>query len=58
MKKYFLQISYRWYTCAIAESYLRRSLEAIFDVGRHITSETVGKGIVEYKGIAILLDNT
>ncbi len=45
-------------TPAIAESYLRRSLEAIFDVGRHITSETVGKGIVEYKGIAILLDNT
>lgn len=34
---------------AIAESYLRRSLEAIFDVGRHIIAKTAGKGIVEYK---------
>jgi uncharacterized protein YutE (UPF0331/DUF86 family) len=37
---------------AIAESYLRRSLEAIFDIGRHIISKTAGKGIVEYKEIA------
>ncbi len=37
---------------AIAESYLRRSLEAIFDIGRHIIAKTVGKGIVEYKEIA------
>jgi uncharacterized protein YutE (UPF0331/DUF86 family) len=40
---------------AIAESYLRRSLEAIFDIGRHIIAKTAGKGIVEYKEIAIAL---
>src|SRR4030067_1432737 len=39
-------------TPAIAESYLRRSLEAIFDVGRHIIARTAGKGIVEYKEVA------
>lgn len=37
---------------AVAESYLRRSLEAMFDIGRHITAKTAGKGIVEYKEIA------
>jgi len=37
---------------AIAESYLRRSLEALFDIGRHIIAKTAGKGIVEYKEIA------
>ena len=37
---------------AIVESYLRRSLEAIFDIGRHIIAKTAGKGIVEYKEIA------
>jgi uncharacterized protein YutE (UPF0331/DUF86 family) len=37
---------------AAAESYLRRSLEAMFDIGRHITAKTAGKGIVEYKEIA------
>lgn len=40
---------------AIAESYLRRSLEAIFDIGRHIIAKTAGKGIVEYKEIASAL---
>lgn len=40
---------------AIAESYLRRSLEAIFDIGRHIIAKTAGKGIVEYKEIAKVL---
>ena len=39
-------------TPAIAESYIRRSLEAIFDVGRHIIARTAGKGIVEYKEVA------
>jgi uncharacterized protein YutE (UPF0331/DUF86 family) len=39
-------------TPAIAESYIRRSLEAIFDVGRHIIAKTAGKGIVEYKEVA------
>ncbi len=38
---------------AIAESYLRRSLEAIFDIGRHIIAKSAGKGLVEYKAIAI-----
>jgi uncharacterized protein YutE (UPF0331/DUF86 family) len=37
---------------AIAESYLRRSLEAIFDIGRHIIAKIAGKGIIEYKEIA------
>lgn len=40
---------------AIAESYLRRSLEAIFDIGRHIIARTADKAIVEYKGIACAL---
>lgn len=39
-------------TPATAESYLRRSLEALFDVGRHITAKTAGKVPVEYKEIA------
>lgn len=37
---------------AIAESYIRRALEAIFDIGRHISAKTAEKGIVEYKEIA------
>jgi uncharacterized protein YutE (UPF0331/DUF86 family) len=37
---------------AAVESYLRRSLEAIFDIGRHILAKVAGKGIVEYKEIA------
>ena len=44
-------------TPAIAESYLRRSLEALFDIGRHITAKAAGKGIVEYKEIANTLGN-
>ncbi|MCX7793381.1 MAG: DUF86 domain-containing protein [Thermodesulfovibrionales bacterium] len=36
---------------SIAESYLRRSLEAIFDTGRHIIAKTAGKAVVEYKEI-------
>ncbi len=42
-------------TTAIAESYIRRSLEAIFDIGRHIIAKTTEKGVVEYKEIANLL---
>jgi uncharacterized protein YutE (UPF0331/DUF86 family) len=37
---------------AASESYIRRSLEAMFDIGRHITAKVAGKGIVEYKDIA------
>jgi len=40
---------------AIAESYLRRALEAIFDIGRHILARTAGKGVVEYIEIAKML---
>jgi uncharacterized protein YutE (UPF0331/DUF86 family) len=42
-------------TPAIAESYLRRSLEAMFDIGRHIIAKHAGKAAVEYKEIARLL---
>ena len=35
-----------------AESCLRRALEALFDVGRHILAKAFGKGISEYKEIA------
>lgn len=34
------------------ESYLRRALEAIFDIGRHILSKTYGYKEIEYKSIA------
>ncbi len=37
---------------ASAESYLRRSLEAIFDIGRHILAKTYGFKELEYKDIA------
>jgi uncharacterized protein YutE (UPF0331/DUF86 family) len=34
------------------ESYLRRSLEAVFDIGRHILAKTYGSKELEYKAIA------
>ena len=34
------------------ESYLRRSLEAVFDIGRHILAKTYGFKEIEYKTIA------
>ncbi len=37
---------------AAAESYLRRSLEAIFDVGRHVLAKTYGYKEIEYKKVA------
>ena len=37
---------------AAAESYLRRSLEAIFDIGRHILAKRFGTPVTEYKEIA------
>lgn len=40
---------------AAAESYLRRSLEAIFDIGRHILSKSYGFKELEYKKIALEL---
>ena len=35
-----------------AESCLRRSLEALFDIGRHIAAKSFGEGVTEYKEIA------
>ncbi|MBI3600750.1 MAG: DUF86 domain-containing protein [Nitrospinae bacterium] len=40
---------------AAAESYLRRSLEAVFDIGRHILSKSYGFKEIEYKKIAMEL---
>ena len=37
---------------AAAESYLRRSLEALFDIGRHILAKSFGFPATEYKEIA------
>ena len=39
-----------------AESCLRRGLEAIFDLGRHILSKGFGRGVTEYKQIASELE--
>ena len=40
-----------------AESCLRRALEALFDLGRHILAKRFGKGVSEYKEIATELEN-
>lgn len=37
---------------AYVESYLRRTLEAMFDIGRHILAKTYGYKELEYKKIA------
>lgn len=37
---------------AAAESYLRRSLEALFDMGRHILAKGFGYPATEYKEVA------
>jgi uncharacterized protein YutE (UPF0331/DUF86 family) len=39
-----------------AEACLRRSLEALLDIGRHILAKGFGKGVSEYKEIAARLD--
>ncbi|MFC1862363.1 DUF86 domain-containing protein [Thermodesulfobacteriota bacterium] len=38
-----------------AESCLRRSIEALMDLGRHILAKRFGRGVSEYKEIALLL---
>jgi uncharacterized protein YutE (UPF0331/DUF86 family) len=38
-----------------AESCLRRSLEALFDLGRHIAAKGFGEAVTEYKEIASTL---
>ncbi|MGO9412166.1 MAG: type VII toxin-antitoxin system HepT family RNase toxin [Spirochaetia bacterium] len=35
-----------------AESCLRRALEALFDIGRHVLAKGFGKGVSEYREIA------
>ncbi len=40
-----------------AESCLRRSLEALFDLGRHLVAKGLAKGVKEYKAIASELGN-
>lgn len=37
---------------AAAESYLRRALEALLDLGRHILAKGCGRAATEYKAIA------
>lgn len=44
-------------TVAAAESYLRRALEALLDLGRHILAKGFGRAVVEYKDIPIGLRN-
>lgn len=39
-----------------AESCLRRALEALFDMGRHIAAKGFGEAVTEYKEIAITLN--
>ncbi len=37
---------------AAAESLLRRAVQAVFDLLRHMTSKTHGRGLLEYKELA------
>ena len=39
-----------------AESCLRRALEAVFDLGRHILAKSFSQGVTEYKQIASELE--
>lgn len=39
-----------------AESCLRRALEALFDMGRHIAAKGYGEAVAEYKEIAVTLN--
>ena len=60
--KYFQKVSLEKFkegkNFAIAEHYLRRALEAIFDIGSHILSRIPGVRPSSYKEIAILLGET
>jgi uncharacterized protein YutE (UPF0331/DUF86 family) len=40
---------------AAAESYVRRSLEALFDLGRHVLAKAFGDDAGEYKSVAARL---
>ncbi len=41
---------------ASAESYLRRALEALLDLGRHLLAKGFGQVVVEYKEIGLALE--
>ena len=41
---------------AAAESYLRRALEALLDLGRHVLAKGFGQGVSEYKEVATQLN--
>jgi uncharacterized protein YutE (UPF0331/DUF86 family) len=43
---------------AAAESYLRRALEALLDLGRHVLAKGFGEGPSEYKALAPALQRT
>ena len=43
---------------AAAESFLRRAIEAVMDLGRHILSKGFGVAVVEYREIAVRLGET
>jgi uncharacterized protein YutE (UPF0331/DUF86 family) len=45
-------------TPAAAESYLRRGLEALLDLGRHMLAKGFGRAPAEYKAIAQELQDT
>jgi len=40
---------------AAAESYLRRALEALLDLGRHVLAKGFGLAVAEYKDVALNL---
>ena len=40
---------------AAAESHLRRSLEALLDLGRHVLAKGFGRAVTEYKDVARVL---
>lgn len=43
-------------TPAAAESYLRRGLEALLDLGRHILAKGFGRAVTEYRDVARQLE--
>jgi uncharacterized protein YutE (UPF0331/DUF86 family) len=43
---------------AAAESYLRRALEALLDLGRHVLAKGFGQAVTEYKEVAMALVQT
>lgn len=43
---------------AAAESYVRRALEVLLDLGRHIVSKGLAKTALEYKEVAIVVGGT